>query len=133
MTKDTPLFLFVCIENACRSQMAEGILNTLTTKAQALSAGTKPGSLNPKAIDVMNDRGIDISQHISKSLTPELVNKSFKVITMGCIDTCPFTPPEKRIEWNISDPKEKDKDFFIAVRNQIEKEIIDLLETYSLI
>ncbi len=133
MKKNIPIFLFVCVENACRSQMAEGLFNSLTQKAQAMSAGTKPSKINPMAIEVMKEKGIDISRNTSKLLTPKLVNKSFKVITMGCIEECPFTPPEKTIKWNIPDPKIKDKDFFVSVRNTIEQEIISLLKTHSLL
>ena len=127
-------YLFVCIENACRSQMAQGLFNDLTDLAVAVSAGTKPAiSINPAGIEVMKKRGIDISDQKAKILTSELVNESKKVITMGCIDECPFTPPEKTIKWDIPDPKGKEKEFFEDVRDLIEEHIKQLIEDENLL
>lgn len=128
MNKYKPYYLFICVENTCRSQVAEGLFNALTQKAFAKSAGTKPSRVNPTAIDVMRERNIDISFQQSKIITPELVQGARKVITMGCIDSCPFTPPEKTIKWNIPDPKGKGKKFFIEVCDLIEHKIIQLLK-----
>lgn len=132
MNTNIPVFLFVCVENACRSQMAEGLLNHLTQKARAISAGTKPSKINPMAIEVMRERGIDITEQTSKLLTPALSQKATKIITMGCMEQCPLTPTEKTITWNISDPKGKEKAFFLSVRDEIEKEILLLIKNYSL-
>ncbi len=129
-----PLYLFVCAENACRSQMAQGLFNTLTDKAIAESAGTMPaGSVNPMAVKVMKERGIDISSQKPKELTPELTEKAFRVITMGCIDNCPYAPPAKTIEWDIPDPKGKGEKAFESARDQIEAQVIDLLKQESLL
>lgn len=131
---EKPLYLFVCVENACRSQMAQGLLNAISTKAKAESAGTSPsGEINSMAILVMKERGIDVSSQYSKNLTSELVNQAYRVITMGCIDECPYTSPEKTIKWDIPDPKGKDKQFFIKVRDLIEEEIKQLLKDENLI
>ena len=128
-----PLYLFVCVENACRSQMAQGLFNALTDKARAESAGTMPaGSVNPMAIEAMEGRGIDISSQKPKKLTPELTENAFRVITMGCIDDCPYAPPEKTIEWDIPNPKGKGKKAFESVRDQIEIAVISLLEQEKL-
>ncbi len=125
------LYLFVCIENSCRSQMAQGLLNALTNDAIADSAGTSPVySINPMAIEVMKERGIDISTQKSKKLTPDMVKRADMVITMGCIDSCPYSPPEKTIEWNIPDPKGKEKAVFAQVRDMIENHIKELLKNY---
>ncbi len=99
--KTKPHYLFVCVENACRSQMAEGLFNALTQNAIAQSSGTIPSAIDPLAIEVMKERGIDISSQKSKKLTPELASEAYRVITMGCIDKCPFTPPQKTITWDI--------------------------------
>lgn len=133
MKKHKPYYLFVCVENACRSQMAEGLFKTLTQKAFAQSAGTKPSRLNPIAIEVMSERNIDISFQQSKIITPELVQGAQKIITMGCIDSCPFTPPEKTIKWDIPDPKGKEKQIFTEVRNLIEQKTMQLLNDEGLI
>jgi len=132
--KKKPIYLFVCIENACRSQMAQGLFNTLTNKAIAKSAGTSPSdSINPMAAEVMKERGIDISTQKTTKLTPELTEQAYRVITMGCIDNCPFTRPEKTVKWDIPDPKGKAKGFFIKVRDQIESNVKDLLKKEKLI
>lgn len=132
--KKKPIYLFVCIENACRSQMAEGLFNSLTDKAIAKSVGTSPSaSINPMALEVMKERSIDISSQEITKLTPELMGKAYRVITMGCIDNCPFTPAEKTIKWDIPDPKGKSKEFFIKVRDQIESNVKDLLKKEKLI
>lgn len=128
-----PYYLFVCVENACRSQMAEGLFNELTQKAFAQSAGTKPSRVNPTAIEVMKERNIDISFQESKIITLKLVQSARKVIAMGCIDSCPFTPPEKTIKWDIPDPKGKGKQIFIGVRDLIEQKIMQLLKDENLI
>lgn len=131
---EKPSYLFVCVENACRSQMAQGLFNTLAKNARAESAGTEPsGKINPIAVEVMKERGIDISSQHSKKLTPMLVNEDDRVITMGCIDECPYTPPEKTIKWDIPDPKGKDKKFFVEVRDLLEQKITQLLKDGNLI
>lgn len=128
-----PLYLFVCVENSCRSQMAQGLFNAMAVEAQAESAGTlSSGQINPMAVEVMKERGIDISAQFSKKLTPKMVANAYRVVTMGCIDSCPYAPPEKRIDWNIPDPKGKDKKFFIEVRDLLEKKIQQLLKDVDL-
>jgi arsenate reductase len=122
--------LFVCIENSCRSQMAEGFARKLAQgKIEALSAGSKPsGNVNETAIEVMKEAGIDISQQRSKGFN-ELPEKTFDyVITMGCGDVCPFVPAKKRIEWDILDPKGKPIEVFRETRDIIKKKVLELIE-----
>jgi len=126
--------LFVCVENACRSQMAEGIFNALTDKAVAKSAGTEIAmEINPVAIEVMKERGIDISQQKPKVLGKEMIAEVTKIITMGCTKNCPLTPKKKTIDWDIPDPKGKNKQYFATVRDLIERHIVDLLRQDNLI
>ena len=102
--------LFVCVENSCRSQIAEGFAKTLGKGiVAAYSAGSRPsGVVNPNAIKVMKEAGIDISYQISNGFN-DLPTKEFDyAITLGCQDTCPFVPAEKHISWQIEDPKDKD-------------------------
>ncbi len=100
--------LFVCIENACRSQMAKGFFNNFTKNAFADSAGTQPSeTVNSVAVKVMNEIGIDIANNKPKNLSFEMNNEFDYIVTMGCVDGCPITPKNKTIEWNIEDPKEK--------------------------
>ena len=107
--------LFVCVENSCRSQMAEGIARHLGKGIlEVYSAGSKPKSeVDPNAIKVMQEIGIDISSYKSKGFNEVPIRNFDYVITLGCKDVCPFFPAEKHIEWNIDDPKGKDIDFFM--------------------
>ncbi|MBN1367251.1 MAG: arsenate reductase ArsC [Dehalococcoidales bacterium] len=103
-------FLFVCVHNSGRSQIAEAFFNQLAKgKFTAYSAGTKPASeINPLIVQVMCESGLDISKDKPKMLTPEMVDKADRVITMGCnvAETCPasFIPAE---DWQIEDPEGK--------------------------
>ncbi len=117
--------LFICIENSCRSQMAEGFANFYgKDKLAAYSAGSKPsGKVNNLAIKVMAEKGIDISGAKSKGFN-ELLTKEFDyVVGMGCKDACPLIPAKNHIEWNISDPKGKDIAFFRKTRDGIEAKV----------
>ncbi len=121
--------LFVCIENSCRSQMAEGFARRLAQgRIEAYSAGSKPsGKVNEIAIQVMKEAGIDISKQRSKGFD-ELHEKAFDyVITMGCGDVCPFVPAKKRIEWDIADPQGKPIEAFRETRDEIEKKVQELI------
>jgi len=86
--------LFVCVENSCRSQMAEAWFNMLAKgKAIASSAGTKPAKeVDLLAIKVMEEVGISMKNQKPKALTPEMVKNFDLIVTMGCIDTCPYSP-----------------------------------------
>ena len=123
--------LFICIENSCRSQIAETLTNHIYwNKFFAYSAGSKPsGIVNPNAIEVLKERGIDISNRKSKGF--ENIPKELKfdyVITMGCGDECPFYPGAKRIEWQIPDPKGKSLEFFRETLNLIEEKIKNFIQ-----
>ena len=112
--------LFVCIGNTCRSQMAKGFFNTLSLKNSADSAGMRPEDhVEPSAITVMNEVGIDISHYKPKKLTFEMNGLFDVVVTMGCVDGCPLTPLKKTIAWKIQDPKGKSLDIYREVRDAI--------------
>ena len=123
--------LFVCVENARRSQMAEAFFNKLAKgQAVAVSAGAKPASkVDAKAVEVMKEIGIDISEQRPKALTMKMVEEADVVITMGCgADVCPVVP--KRVEeWKIEDPAGKPVAKFREVRNEIKKRIEKLVDT----
>ncbi|MGI0015062.1 MAG: arsenate reductase ArsC, partial [Nitrososphaera sp.] len=103
--------LFVCVENAGRSQIAEGLFNKYAPEGyRAVSAGTRPASeINPLAIQAMGEIGIDISHQKSKILTEDMVRNSIKAVNMGCIDQseCPMLFINNVIDWQIEDPKGK--------------------------
>jgi len=123
--------LFVCVENARRSQMAEAFLNKLAKgQAVAVSAGDRPASkVDVKAVEVMKEIGIDITEQRPKALTMKMVEEADVVITMGCgADVCPIVP--KMVdEWKIEDPAGKPIAKFREVRNEIGKRVEKLVET----
>ncbi|WP_206861445.1 arsenate reductase ArsC [Lysobacter changpingensis] len=112
--------LFVCIENANRSQMAEAFARIHGgDRVEALSAGSKPsGRINPKAIRFMSELGYDLSVHESKSLD-DIHGEFDAVVTMGCGDDCPWVPARRREDWALPDPKHMDDDGYRAVRDEI--------------
>lgn len=122
--------LFVCVENSCRSQMAEGFAKYFSKgNLEVFSAGSKPkGEINPLAVEVMKEIGIDISGQISKGFSDLPVRNFDYVITLGCKDICPFFPADRHIEWQIDDPQGKDINFFRKVRDQIKDKVKLLIE-----
>ncbi|MFA4992379.1 MAG: arsenate reductase ArsC [Candidatus Omnitrophota bacterium] len=121
--------LFVCVENSCRSQIAEGFAKALGgLKLEVYSAGSKPGGkVSPDAVKVMREIGIDISTAKSKGFN-DLPAKEFDyVVTMGCKDICPLVPAKEHIDWNIEDPKGKDEKFFRKTRDLIKEKVESLI------
>jgi arsenate reductase len=118
-------FLFVCVENANRSQMAEAFARMAGGDAvEAFSAGSRPsGVVNSKAIAAMAELGYDLSKHGSKSLE-EMPDVEFDfVATMGCGDACPFVKAKLRADWQIPDPKHMPPAEFNAVRDLIRAKV----------
>lgn len=117
--------LFVCVENANRSQMAEAFARMLGgNTVEAYSAGSRPsGVVNPKAVIVMQELGYDLSAHGSKSLD-ELPSVEFDfVATMGCGDACPMVRAARRADWAIPDPKHLSLDEIRSVRDLIRDQV----------
>ena len=124
-------FLFVCIENSNRSQMAQAFATILgKEKIQAFSAGSKPsGIVNPKAIAAMAELNYDLSNHDSKSLKEVETYAPFDVvITMGCGDACPWMPAKQFIDWQIPDPRNMEKEDFNTVRDFIKQQVKQLID-----
>lgn len=121
--------LFVCVENSCRSQMAEGFARaTGRGDVSAFSAGSRPsGEVNPRAIAFMREAGIDISAQRSRGLDDLPDQRWDYIVTMGCGDACPNLPARNRIDWDLPDPKHLDDDAFRAVRDRIRREVDALL------
>lgn len=126
---DRPSVLFVCVHNAGRSQMAAAYLQELSGgKVSVLSAGYEPGDrLNPAAVAVMAEEGIDLTQASPKVLTTEAVQASDVVITMGCGDTCPIFPGKRYEDWQLDDPAGQGLDAVRVIRDNIESRIRDLV------
>jgi arsenate reductase len=125
--------LFVCVENACRSQMAEGLVNQYGRgQVVAYSAGSRPsGKINLNAIEVMREIGVDISSGESKGFA-DLPTKEFDyVVTLGCEDRCPYIPETHHIDWHIEDPRDRDMEFFRKVRDDIWSKVEILINEIS--
>jgi len=134
--------MFLCTGNSCRSQMAEGLARELGKgKITAYSAGIYPQGVNPKAITVMKEIGIDISTQHSKSIDPELLQQMDVIITLcdDAAESCPLTPPNiKRLHWSLKDPakakgtEEEIMNEFRKVRDEITERIKIFLEEHSI-
>jgi arsenate reductase (thioredoxin) len=123
--------LFVCVENAVRSQMAEAFAKKHGMNAQ--SAGAIPSRrINPTVADVMRERGIDISSNHPKTLTPELIRDASLVVTMGCSiekgvsETDHCSMQKKLVEWRLEDPKGRSFEEVRKIRDEIEHKIMEL-------
>ena len=131
--KDGKKVLFVCVENAGRSQMAEGFFRKYAPNGWAsLSAGSRPTpEINPLAVEVMREVGIDISMQRPKELSDELVRASFLKISMGCIDQkeCPAVFLGNFQDWGIEDPKGKPIEKVRQIRDAIESRVKELVKS----
>jgi arsenate reductase len=125
----TPSVLFVCVHNAGRSQMAAGWLRHLAgDRVEVRSAGSTPADrVNPAAVDAMAEVGIDIAGERPKVLTPEAVEVSDVVVTMGCGDTCPVLPGKRYLDWELADPAGQGIEAVRPIRDQIEVRVRGLL------
>ena len=122
--------LFVCTGNTARSQMAEAFFNYYNKNPDyfGISAGTEPAkSINLIAVTVMKEKGIDIAKQQPKAITLQMVQNSQRIYTMGCIKTCPITPPEKTDDWDLEDPSGKPIEKFREVRDEIERRVKKLV------
>jgi arsenate reductase len=121
--------LFICVHNSGRSQMAEGYFNQMAEgKAKAISAGSQPAdNVNPIAVAVMREEGIDICRNKPKLLTMEMMEGIDRAITMGCEETCPLTtvPTE---DWGLEDPKDKPIKQARKIRDEIKDKVKRLIE-----
>ncbi|GLW96983.1 arsenate reductase ArsC [Microtetraspora sp. NBRC 16547] len=124
-----PSVLFVCVHNAGRSQMAAGWLAHLAgDRIEVRSAGSAPADqINPVAVEAMREVGIDITGGQPKILTPEAVEASDVVITMGCGDTCPFFPGKRYEDWKLDDPAGQGIDAVRPIRDEIRTRIEKLI------
>jgi arsenate reductase len=124
-----PEVLFVCVHNAGRSQMAAAFLcHHGGDRVVVRSAGSAPADkVNPAVVQVMAERGIDISGELPKKLTTESVERSDVVITMGCGDACPVVPGTRYLDWKLEDPAGRPAEEIRPVRDEIERRVQDLL------
>ena len=130
VSKEKIKIVFVCVENARRSQMAEGFANAFGQgKLEVYSAGSRPSlEIDPLVIEVMKEKRIDLTAKRPKGLNDLPPIEMDYLITMGCEEVCPAVLAKKIIEWKIPDPKGKSIDFFREVRDIIEGKLKSLLE-----
>jgi len=130
---DKPSVIFVCVHNAGRSQMAAGFMTALSGGAvEVRSAGSMPAEqINPVAVQAMAEVGIDITAAQPKVLTPEAVQASDAVITMGCGDVCPIFPGKRYEDWVLEDPAGQGiasvRPIRDEIRGRVEALLVDLL------
>lgn len=125
--------LFVCVENAGRSQMAEGFFRKYAPAGfEPESAGTKPtGAINPLAVQAMAELGVDITSQTPKTITNSMIRDAARVINMGCMDkeSCPALFVNDVTDWAIADPRGKPIEDVRKIRDAIEKKVQELCKT----
>ena len=126
---DKPTILFVCVHNAGRSQMAAAYVRLLSRGAvEVRSAGSAPAaSINPAVHEAMLEEGIDLSAERPTVLTPDAVEASDVVVTMGCGDACPYYPGKRYEDWALQDPAGQGVDAVRPIRDEIRRRVVELL------
>lgn len=122
--------LFVCRQNAGRSQMSHALFErAVGGRHQALSAGTTPAAqVHPEVIEAMREVGIDLADRTPQRLSDELAAQADVVVSMGCGDECPVIPGKRYIDWDLPDPKGRPLDEVRATRADIARRVSELLE-----
>ena len=117
--------LFVCVQNAGRSQMAQALYER--RGGQARSAGTRPAErVHPEVAEALREVGLDVDGRTPRKLGREDVEWADLVVTMGCGDECPFIPGKRYVDWDLADPAGRSADEVRAIRNEIERRVAEL-------
>ena len=134
MSKQKIKIVFVCVENARRSQMAQGFAEAFGQgNIGVFSAGSRPASqIDPLVIETMREKGIDLSSRHPKGLNDLPPVEMDYLITMGCEETCPAVLARKIIEWQIPDPKGKSIDEIRRIRDVLETKVKMLVKEIDL-
>jgi protein-tyrosine-phosphatase len=129
ITKEMPEVLFVCVQNAGRSQMAAALMDHYAEgRVHVRSAGSEPADqINPNVMTAMDELGIDLSKEFPKPLTDEVVKAADAVITMGCGDACPIYPGKRYEDWEVDDPADEDLEGVRRIRDEIGERVRSLL------
>jgi arsenate reductase (thioredoxin) len=128
-------YLFACIHNAGRSQMAAAFFSALAdpAKARAISAGTEPGPrVHPEVLEAMREVGIDLSTAKPTLLTDDLARSAEMLITMGCGEACPHVVGPRRDDWPLEDPKGRDADAVRKIRDEVQDRVRALVDREGL-
>ena len=129
IVKEHPEVLFVCVQNAGRSQMAAGLMSFRAAgKVHVRSAGSDPAEeINSAVVEAMAELGIDLNEEFPKPLTDEVVRAADAVITMGCGDACPIYPGKRYLDWELADPAGQELETVRAIRDDIDTRVQALL------
>jgi arsenate reductase (thioredoxin) len=129
LAKDVPEVLFVCVHNAGRSQMAASLTRLRSGgRVHVRSAGSTPSDeVDPHAVDVMKELGVDMTEEFPKPLSDEFVRAADVVITMGCGDACPVFPGKRYEDWELDDPAEQDVETVRRIRDEIDERVKTLV------
>jgi arsenate reductase (thioredoxin) len=129
ITKAVPEVLFVCVQNAGRSQMAAALLNHRAQgRVHVRSAGSDPAEeINPAVVEALAEMGIDVQQEFPKPLTDEVVRAADAVVTMGCGDACPIYPGKRYLDWELDDPAGQPLEVVRRIRDEIDRRVQTLL------
>lgn len=133
VASEAPEVLFVCVQNAGRSQMAAALL-TVEAKGRihVRSAGSLPAAeLDPAVVTVMSEMGLDLTQNYPKPLTDDVVRASDVVITMGCGDSCPIYPGKRYEDWDLPDPAGQPLEKVREIRDQIHDRVKTLVASLA--
>jgi len=121
--------LFVCVQNAGRSQMAEALFRRLSGDGnEARSAGSAPGThVHPEVVEAMRELGVDLADRVPRRLERTDAEWADVVVTMGCGDECPYIPGRRYIDWDLPDPKGRPLDEVRATRDDIKRRVEGLI------
>jgi arsenate reductase len=122
--------LFVCLQNAGRSQISQALFARAVDGAhEARSAGTTPAAhVHPEVVSVMDEWGVDLRDRVPQRLTQELAEWADVVVTMGCGDACPYVPGVRYLDWKLEDPSGQGVDRVRRIRDEIERRVGRLVE-----
>jgi arsenate reductase (thioredoxin) len=134
LIKPVPELLFICVQNAGRSQMAAALAQHLSAgKVHVRSAGSKSADkINPTAVQVLAERGIILTEAYPKPLTNEVVHAADVIVTMGCGDACPIYPGKRYLDWNVADPNDQPIERVRDIRDDLQARITALLRDLNI-
>jgi arsenate reductase len=134
LTDAQPMIVFLCVQNAGRSQMAAGWAQQLAgDMVEVYSGGSDPASVvNPAAVEAMREVGIDISSEFPKPWTDEVVRAADVIVTMGCGDSCPIFPGKRYLDWEVGDPKDLPVEQVRPIRDEIGDRVRALLDELAI-
>ena len=127
-------YVFACVHNAGRSQMAAAFFTEIAdpAKAAAVSAGTRPGDrVHPEVVAAMRELGIDLAAQRPQKLTEQLATGAFLLVTMGCGDECPYVPGLRRDDWPLDDPKGQPPEQVRRIRDEVRQRVSTLVDRYG--